>query len=320
MSVRAIVARGGKSAFVGSAEEALRVLDEEEDAKIWIDLDGSISSELKQQLSRALGVHMLVLEDLEASYMVPKLEEFADYTYLLVHSVRRPGKRADELTYEEVDFVIGTRWLVSHHDAAPCMALEDRNLRALTRGPAAAAHSVLDRIVDEYLPVVDGFEEALDDLETEVMNEPSPEILARVFSLKKAVFQLRRVAAYQRDLLVRLARPGGPVIPDAALPFFRDVGDHLTMVLFQTEAQREIATSIVERHLSMQSNRLNEVMKTLTMFSTVMLPLSLIAGIYGMNFENMPELKWRYGYPSALLAMAVVATGLLFYFRRKKWL
>ncbi len=319
MGVRAIVARADKAEFVAGAEAALAALDAEPEARIWIDLDGPVPDELKQRLSRALGVHLLVLEDLEASYMVPKLEEFPDYTYLLVHGVRR-GERADELTFDEIDLVIGARWLVSHHHAEPCMALGDRNLRALARGPAAAAHSVLDKIVDDYLPVVDGLEEALDALETEVMREPSPEVLTRVFSLKKAVFQLRRVAAYQRDLLVRLARPGHPVLPDATLPFFRDVGDHLTMVLFQTEAQREIAASIVERHLSMQSNRLNEVMKTLTMFSTVMLPLSLIAGIYGMNFENMPELKWRYGYPLALLAMAIVAMGLLYYFRRKKWL
>lgn len=319
MSVRAIVARAGKAELVAGADDALAALVADPEAKIWIDLDGPISAELKQQLSRSLGVHLLVLEDLEASYMVPKLEEFTDYTYLLVHGVRR-GERADELTFEEIDLVIGARWLVSHHDGVPRMALDDRNLRALTRGPAAAAHSVLDKIVDDYLPVVDGFEEALDELETEVMHEPSPELLGRVFSLKKAVFQLRRVAAYQRDLLVKLARPGHPVLPDASLPFFRDIGDHLTMVLFQTEAQREIAASVVERHLSMQSNRLNEVMKTLTMFSTVMLPLSLIAGIYGMNFENMPELKWRYGYPMALLAMVLVALGLMFYFRRKKWL
>ena len=320
MSVRAIVARGGKSAMVGSAQEAIGALEDDLDAKIWIDLDGEIDPDVKQLLSRALGIHMLVLEDLVATYAVPKLEEFPEYMYLLVHSVHCAKKRADALVFDEVDFIIGDRWLVSHHEAVPSMVLEDRNLRALTRGPAAATHSVLDKIVDDYLLVVDVFEETLDDLETEVMNEPTPEILAKVFSLKKSIFQLRRVAAYQRDLLVRLARPGTSVIPDAALPFFRDVGDHLTQVLFQTEAQREIATSIVERHLSMQSNRLNEVMKTLTMFSTVMLPLSLIAGIYGMNFETMPELKWKYGYPIALAAMAAVAIGLLFYFRRKKWL
>lgn len=320
MGLRAIVARGGKSAPVESAEEAMRILEDDPDANIWIDLDGDIAPETKQLLSRGLGIHLLVLEDLVATYAVPKLEDFPDYVYLLVHSVRCHEKRASELVFDEVDFIIGGRWLVSHHDTVPCMNLEDRNIRALTRGPAAAAHSVLDKIVDDYLPVVDLFEEALDDLETEVMHEPTPEILAKVFSLKKAIFQLRRIAAYQRDLLVRLARPGSPAIPASALPFFRDVGDHLTQVLFQTEAQREIATSIVERHLSMQSNRLNEVMKTLTMFSTVMLPLSLIAGIYGMNFETMPELKWKYGYPMALVAMAIVAVTLLFYFRRKKWL
>ncbi|MCC6646816.1 MAG: magnesium/cobalt transporter CorA [Polyangiaceae bacterium] len=319
MSVRAVVAVAGKAEMAMSAEAAVRALAADEDAKIWIDLSGPISAELKQLLSRELGVHLLVLEDLEASYMVPKLEEFPEYTYLLVHGARR-GERQDDLDFEEIDLVIGRRWIVSHQVGGSRIALDDRDLRALARGPAAAAHAVLDRVVDEYLPVVDGLEAVLDELEAEVMRDPSPEVLARVFAAKRAVFQLRRVAAYQRDLLVRLARPGGPVIPDSALPFFRDVGDHLTMVLFQTEAQREIATGIVERHLAMQSNRLNEVMKTLTMFSTVMLPLTLIAGIYGMNFENMPELKWRHGYPLALLAMGLVAVGLLFYFRRKRWL
>jgi magnesium transporter len=144
--------------------------------------------------------------------------------------------------------------------------------------------------------------------------------MSRIFAYKKSIQAMRRISSYQREILLRLSRGEFDEIPADAVPFFRDVCDHFVRVTSYTETFRELLTSALEAYLSMQSNRMNEVMKTLTLMSTIMLPLTFIAGVYGMNFSHMPELQWEYGYPFALGLMAVVTVVILFFFRRRRWL
>jgi magnesium transporter len=195
----------------------------------------------------------------------------------------------------------------------------ERGCRGIDKGAVWVAHSLLDHLTDHYFPVMDSFDDAVDALEIEVVTHPTREALQRIFALKRSLMRLRRVAVHQKEILMRLSRGEFALIPERALPFYRDVYDHFVRVSDLADTYRELVSGALDAYLSTQSNRMNEIMKVLTGFSTVMLPLTFIAGVYGMNFEHMPELKWEYGYAFAWALMLVVAAGLLVYFRRKRW-
>jgi magnesium transporter len=183
---------------------------------------------------------------------------------------------------------------------------------------------VLDHLVDAYLPVIDAYDDDIETLENDVLAKAgTPEgtpVLARILALKRSLQSLRRVAVHQRELLLRLARGEFDAFPPESLPYLRDVHDHFVRVGDLADSYRDLVTSALDAYLSVQSNRMNEVMKTLTLISTVMLPLTFIAGVYGMNFDHMPELKWPFGYPFALALMAGVAASAVLWFRHRRWL
>ncbi len=323
MGVSVMLHEDGRSTE-STLERAVEILRQGDGAALWVDFDGEIAPAQRKVLEEEFAIHPLVVEDLEQDYALPKLEEFPGQVYVCLHAVRQDSP-VEELEFHEVDLVCSARWVVTHHRGARAIASVRhdvlRGKPLFERGAPFVMHALLDRIVDDYLPKTEAFDDELDQLEEAVLRGALTQTtVERTFVLKRSLFALRRIATYQREMLMRLARQGTEAIPEAALPFFRDVCDHMTQVLFLTDSYRELASNILEMHLSMQGNRLNEVMKTLTMFSTLLLPLSLVAGIYGMNFEAMPELKWRLGYPFALGVMAVIALGILYYFRRKRWL
>jgi magnesium transporter len=195
-----------------------------------------------------------------------------------------------------------------------------RGCQLFERGPAWIVHALLDHLIDHYLPLMDAFDEAIDRIEVEVVTRPNRSALTQIFSLKRSLMLLRRVSVHQREILTRLSRGEFALVSPALLPFFRDVYDHFTRVADLCDSYRELVSGALEAYLTTTSNRMNEIMKVLTGMSTIMLPLTFIAGVYGMNFENMPELKWRYGYPFALALMGATAVVMLRYFRRKNWL
>lgn len=306
----------------------VRSILEDPDAVIWIDLPTEPSEETRAFLSRDLGVHPLVIEDLYAQYLLPKTEEFDDYLYVLLHCLRSEDE-TKELTITELDLLLSNRWLVTHAlDAGTASCTVDKVFREVLRqrrlwekGAAWLFHAVIDRVVDEYLPVTEAYDQEIEELEAIVLDGAADNVaVERMFGIKRSLVKLRRLTVHQRDIFLKLARKEFGVIPDALLPFMRDVYDHFARNVDLAESYRDLTTNVLEMHLSMQSFRMNEVMKLLTMLSTVMLPLTLVAGIYGMNFEHMPELKWKYGYPAALGLMAVTALSMVLYFRRKKWL
>jgi magnesium transporter len=223
--------------------------------------------------------------------------------------------------------VIGKTFIVTHdpHNQVAKELSEElaRSPKLLDKGPAYLAHAMLDRAVDRYLPIIDDLDRELDDLEHDVLRKAGtpkgPPVLRRILRFKRTLQDLRRMAIHQREVLLRLARAEFDEIPREFTPFFRDVYDHFLRINDLVEAYRDLVTSSLEAYLSVQSNRMNEIMKTLTLISTVMLPLTFIAGVYGMNFKHMPELDWVLGYPFALGLMATVALGILWFFRRKGW-
>jgi len=193
---------------------------------------------------------------------------------------------------------------------------------ACQRGSAFLLHQILDQVVDYYSPVLDDFDQRIDELEETIftLKEPNNEILVQIMDLKRSVLRLRRISNKQMDIMLRMSRGEFHLIPEEMRPFYRDVYDHIVRVTDLAESYRDLISGSLEAYLSVVSNRMNEIMKVLTIFSAIMLPLTFIAGVYGMNFDNMPELHSRYGYFGALIVMIAIAVGMLIFFWRRGWL
>lgn len=296
----------------------------EAEETFWIDTS-SIDAPLHALLTDVLKLHPLAVEDILLDRPGPKVEDYGDYLYMVIHGVECADSDVENVVSIELDLVLSRRWLLTHHRGqlrAPGEVAEEleRNNKMMERGPAFMAHAVIDRMVDLYLPLTEAFDEKIDELETDVVERTSTDIVPRIFRLKRALQRLRRTAMHQREVLQRLSRGEFEQIPERALPFYRDIHDHFVRVVDLAEGNRELLSAALDAYLSQTSNRMNEVMKTLALVSTIMLPLTFIAGVYGMNFDHMPELHWRYGYAFALGLMVVVGCSMGLWFRYKKWL
>jgi magnesium transporter len=298
--------------------------------RVWIELERQ-SPEADAMLQH-LELHPLTIEDIYGSGSQPKVDDFPNYLYVVVHGIG--SARRTKLELVEVDIVIGENWLVTH-DRTGLVADDvgtdlDHSPRMMMKGVAWLAHGVLDRVVDRYLPVIDELDAEIEKLEIDVIDKAGTPrgkgVLTRILAFKRTLQDLRRMGVHQREILMKLSRGEYEEIPADALPFYRDVYDHFLRIQDITEGYRDLVTSALDAYLSVQSNRMNEVVKTLTLISTVMLPLTFIAGVYGMNFKheksplNMPELEWAYGYPFALFLMLIVAIGIVVFFRRKGYI
>lgn len=296
----------------------------QEKSTVWIDAEGHDAA-IEPFLQNALKLHPLVIEDIFSERMTPKIEDYGNHLYIVMHGVRRDAQETDSLGTVEVDVVIGRNWVFTHRTISmrSVEGMRDelrRNPRALGRGPAFLAHGLIDRLTDHYLPVVDRFDEEIDELETAVVECPTPELLPKLFAMKRSLQRLRRISVYQREILQRLSRGEFELIPDSALVFYRDIFDHFVRISDLADSYRELINASVDMYMSVMANRTNDIMKVLAIISTIMLPLTFIAGLYGMNFKHMPELDWRMGYPMALGLMGLVAALFIVYFRRKRWI
>jgi magnesium transporter len=293
----------------------------------WIDLAGRSDENELLLGPDGLQIHPLIIEDVFTDAARPKVEDYQDYVYVRFHAPLGVDADSNPETLDllEIDIILGQTYVVTHH-AQDSKALDavwnevTRSGRALQKGAAWLAHAVLDRVVDDYIPLLDGMDEELDDLEREVLADTGKEVLQRVFSVKRKLQQLRRVSIHQKEVLYRLSRGEFDEIPAPLIPFFRDIYDHFVRVTDLAESYRDLIAGTFEAHLSVQSNKMNAIMKTLTLAATVFMPLTFIAGVYGMNFEHMPELKEVWGYPLALAVMLVIALAIMLFYRRKRWI
>ncbi len=296
----------------------------------WIELDERCDQG-SAFMAETLKIHPLAIEDVWNDVGLPKVEDFDDYIQIVIHGIREDDRKSSEVPIElaELDLVIGKTWVLTHaHDERACAITPvqtevQRNPRLLKKGPAWIAHAIMDRMVDEYMPLIDRFDEQIEAIETSILEgttRSDREVIPRIIRIKRSLQMLRRTTIYQREILLRLARAEFDEIPRELVPFYRDVYDHFARVTELVDSYRELVTSLLEAQFSMQSNRMNEIMKRLTITSTIMLPLSLVAGIYGMNFKHMPELEWLYGYPAAIGLMVVIAGSILLFFRVKRWI
>ncbi|MBI4366131.1 MAG: magnesium/cobalt transporter CorA, partial [Deltaproteobacteria bacterium] len=224
----------------------------------------------------------------------------------------------------ELHCFVGANYVVTvHHEPMPALATARVRWRqaveTVTEGIGFLVYTIMDSVVDEYFPLLDRLNEGLEELETRVLQNAADHTSQQIFRLKKNLLHLRKILAPKRDIFNILSRRDQPLFPAQTQFFLRDVYDHLLRILEQVDTQREMAAGLLEAYLSAVANRTNVVMKTLTVAATILMTLSLVAGIYGMNFEHMPELKWRYGYTMALGIMVAVSVVMGLLFRRKKW-
>ena len=297
----------------------------EETSVIWVDMEKPNEADERVLLDVFL-FHPLTVEDCRENRHYPKIEEFHNYIYFIVHGVTA-NTSPDRFNTIELDGFLGPNYVITyHHDMFRSINNVKQLLRttpvACQRGPAFLLHQILDQVVDFYSPVLDDFDDRIDKLEDDIftLRRPNNMILSEIMDLKRSVLRLRRISGKQMDILHRMSRGEFALIPDEMRPFYRDVYDHLVRVVDLAENYRDLISGSLEAYLSVVSNRLNEIMKVLTIFSAIMLPLTFIAGVYGMNFDNMPELHSRYGYFAVIIIMVVVAVVMLLFFRRRGWI
>ena len=316
---------GAEKIETGFTATQLPELLKDEKAVIWLDIDSPTEAD-EQMMLDVFHFHPLTLEDCRETRNYPKVEEFPGYLYFIVHGVRADTS-PDHFNTIELDTFLGPNYVITYHHE---MFRSINNVKkflstspvACQRGPAFLLHQILDQIVDFYSPVLDDFDERIAKLEDDIftLSRPNKAILEEIMDLKRGVLRLRRISARQLEVILRTSRGEFALIPQQMLPFYRDIHDHLIRVTDLAESYRDLISGSLDAYMSVVGNRMNEVMKVLTIFSAIMLPLTFIAGVYGMNFENMPELTTRFGYFVVLLIMVVVAVGMLLLFWLRGWI
>lgn len=297
----------------------------QEGITLWLDVVGLHDVDAIHTVAEAFQLHPLTLEDILNTHQRPKAEEYEGYLYLVMRMLTfDPGSQRIES--EQVSLIIGADFVLSFQEREGDVfePVRDRlrapQSRLRARSADFLAYSLIDAIVDHYFVVLEHVGDQIEKLEAQLMTQADGALLQAIQSWRHALLEFSHAAWPLREAIGWLARDETPYIQEATRLYLRDVYDHLMYVIENLTTYREMLSNLVELYLSATSNRLNEVMKMLTIIATVFMPLSFIAGIYGMNFEYMPELGWRWGYPAVLVLMLIVAVGLLYYFRRRGWL
>lgn len=309
----------------GFTVEQLPELLKEKNSVIWVDMNAP-TDEDDRILLDVFKFHPLAVEDCRADRHHPKVEEFPDHLYVIVHGVRADVS-PERFNTIEFDGFLGQNYVVTyHHENFSSIDAIKQKLRAspvaCQRGAAYLFHQILDHMIDLYIPVLDNFDDRINKLEDDIfaLTGPDTTILEEIFNLKRSILRLRRISGKQLDILYRISHGEFSIIESQLLPFYRDIYDHLVRVVDMAENYRDLVGGALDAYLSVVSNRTNDIMKVLTIFSATLLPMTFIAGVYGMNFENMPELRTSYGYFIVLALMLFVATGMMGFFWWKGWI
>jgi magnesium transporter len=305
-------------------EDRIKNLLTSKQGLLWIDME-DVTDEDAKLLSNAFGFHPLAVEDCMSRDMhTPKIDDFEDYLFITLHGINY-SIESDVVETTELAIFVGQNYVVTSHDIPmrSVSSMSDRirkDGRLMRRGADYLTHDLIDALVDNIMPTIEEMDGKNDQLEAEALHEPRRETLMSIMQLKRSILALTRVMLPQREIVNRLSRGEYTLISEGARLYYRNIYDHLVRIEMLTLGLRDMTESVLNTYLSSVSNRMNEVMKVLTLIATIFIPLTFIAGIYGMNFTNMPELEWRYGYYVILGVMALVGISLAVYFRKKKWL
>jgi len=291
----------------------------------WIDVSGLGDVEVLRKLGRHFRVHPLALEDVLTIGQRPKVDEYDDQLFILLQMAY--NDETGRLVFEQVSLLLGKEYVITFQEI-PGDDVFDPVRKRLREGCGNArfmrsdylAYALIDAVIDHFFPIVESLGEAIEEMQETVFDQPAPEKLRDVHELRKALFLLRRSVWPTRDILSRLWRDETGLITERTKPFLRDCYDNAIYVIDLLESYRDAVRNIMDLYLSSVSIRTNEVMRVLTLIACIFSPLTFVVGIYGMNFEKMPELHWKYGYIAVWLVMIAITVVMLVYFKRKKWL
>jgi magnesium transporter len=323
---------------------AVRTLDVKElhrslrgdSSMIWVDLENPSEAEEETILVALFDFHPLTIEDCRSGHDAeghhPKVEDFGNHLFVIFNPVEGIASSDSgeaivkmEIRTSQLSAYLGSRFLVTHHYAPLrsidyTMQLLVKNPLALGKGPDFIFHIIIDDVVDNYTPILDRLDEAIDTMEDEIFQKPTQVSMMNILSLKRNIITIRRVAFYQREMLSRLSRGEFEIINREEMIYYRNVYDHLVRMTDVADSYRDMISSLLDGYLSVTSNRLNQVMKVLTIISTIFLPLGVITGFFGMNFKYLPGLEWESGVAITTALMVAVAGGMLWAFKRNNWL
>jgi magnesium transporter len=289
----------------------------------WLNVDGLHEVEILQGIGECFGLHPLVLEDILNTGQRPKLDDTGDYIYIVLQALS--SDQVGAVQSEQISIIVGPNFVVSFQEGSVDNFAEiRRRLRAgrnrlRSQGADYLAYTLMDKVVDEYFSVVEAMGDQVEELQDQLIARPTNEILLGVHRMKREMIILRRAIWPLREVAGALGRAESSLIQPSTHIYLRDVYDHIIQVIDTAETLRDILSEMVDIYLSSVSNRLNQVMKVLTIIATVFMPLTFLAGVYGMNFKHMPELEWLWSYPILWLLMMAIAVSMLAYFRAKKW-
>lgn len=292
----------------------------------WINVDSVHQPDVLEKIGQCFGLHPLVLEDILNTDQRPKIEDYNEYLYIVLKMLYYNEKRS-EITTEQISLIVGAKYVISFQEGiegdvfAPLReSIRNNKSRIRKMGTDYLAYSLIDAIVDNYFVILEKIGDNIELLEEKLVENPTTDVMHEIHALKREMIYLRKAVWPLREVISGMERGTHTLIQDSTRIFLRDVYDHTIQVIDTVEIYRDMVSGMLDLYLSSISNRLNSVMKVLTIIATIFMPLTFIAGIYGMNFKYMPELEWRFGYPVILLVMLAISVMMLFYFRKKKWL
>ncbi len=291
----------------------------------WISIDGIHDKEIIEKIGDHFNIHLLLLEDIMNTNQRPKMEDFGEYLFIVLKTLSH-DEEGDRISAEQVSLIVNRDVVISFQEReSPIFEplrerIRNGKGRVRRMGTDYLAYSIIDAIVDEYFVIIENIGEDIERFEDNLVLDPGPRTLKGIQSLRTEMLILRKAIWPMREVVLGLERLESALIQESTDIFFRDVYEHTVQIMDTVETYRDMLSGMLDIYLSSISNRLNEVMKVLTIIATIFIPLTFIAGVYGMNFDFMPELKWRYGYAFAWSVMLAVVGVMLYYFRKKKWI
>jgi len=291
----------------------------------WINIDGLHDIELIEKIGKHFDLHPLVLEDIVNTEQRPKLEDFGNYIFLVLKMLYYDNKK-NELEAEQVSLIFGSNFVISSQERVGRIfePLRERIRKGKGRIRKSAAdylaYALVDSVVDNYFVILEQYGEGIEDIERELVTNSTQETLQAIRAFKKEVIFLRKSIWPLREVVNSFERGESSLINESTVIYLRDAYDHTIQIIDTVESYRDMLSGMMDIYLSSISNKMNEVMKVLTIFASIFIPLTFVAGLYGMNFQFMPELEWRWGYFAVVGFMVLVGISLAAYFKKKKWL
>ncbi len=290
----------------------------------WINIEGIHDTKAIERIGRKFGIPSLMLEDILNTGQRPKVEEYDDGILFVLKMIFAEEKTM-EISVEQVSVILGKRFVISFHERESSYfdpireRISNSSCKLRKSGPDFLAYSLIDIIVDDYFDVLEAFGERIERLEKELVDNPGPSTLRKLYHMKSAFILLRKSVWPLREVVNRLEKLDSAFLSNSLDPYLRDVYDHTIQVIETIETYRDMLTGMLDLYLSSVNNRMNEIMKVLTIIATLFMPLTFIVGLYGMNFEHLPEIRWKYGYLMVWSVIIVVAVSMITFFKRKKW-